>query len=45
LLVGDRLIVDGELSLRMVADRVKEPVRVGDDARGRERDDLIQPGG
>ena len=32
LLVGDRLVVDRELRLRVVADRMEEAVRVGDDA-------------
>ena len=31
LLVGDRLVVDRELRLRMIADRMEEAVRVGDD--------------
>ena len=42
LLVGDRLVVDRELRLRVIADRMEEAVRVGDDARRRERDDLVQ---
>ena len=32
LLVGDRLVVDRELRLRVIADRMEEAVRVGDDA-------------
>ena len=33
LLVRHRLVVDRELRLRVVADRMEEPVRVGHDAR------------
>jgi len=44
-LIGDRLVVDRELRLRMVADRMEEPVRIGHDARRRHRNDLIETGG
>ena len=43
LLVGDRLVVDRELRLRVIADRMEEAVRVGDHARRRQRDHLVQP--
>ena len=45
LLVGDRLVVDRELRLRVVADRMEEAVRVGHHARRRQRDDLVQAAG
>ncbi len=38
LLIGHGLVVDRELRLRVIADRVEEAVRVGDDARRRQRD-------
>src|SRR5471032_1459674 len=40
LLVSDRLVVDRELGLRVVADWMEEAVGVGHDARRRQRDDL-----
>ena len=43
LLVGDRLVVDRELRLRVIPDRMKEPVRIGDDPGRSHRDDLVQP--
>ena len=45
LLVGDRLVVDRELRLRVVADRMEEAVGIGHDARRGQRDDLVQPAG
>ena len=42
LLIGNRLVVDRELRLRMVADRMEEAVGVGHHAGRRERDHLVQ---
>ena len=43
LLIGHRLVVDRELRLRVIADRMKEAVGVGDHAGRGERDHLVQP--
>ena len=42
LLIRNRLVVDGELRLRVVADRMEEAVRVGHDAGRGERNRLIE---
>ena len=42
LLVGDRLIVDRKLCLRVIANRVKEAVRISHDTGRSEGDDLVQ---
>ena len=42
LLVGHRLVVDRKLRLRVIADRMEEPVGVGDHARRGQRDHLVQ---
>ncbi len=44
LLIGHRLVVDRELRLRVVADRMEEAVRVGHDTWRCQRDHLIQSG-
>ena len=44
LLIGDRLVVDRKLRLRVIANRMEKAVRIGDDAGRGERDDLIEPG-
>ena len=43
LLIGDRLVVNRELRLRVVSDGMKETVRVGHDAGRCQGDDLVEP--
>ena len=44
LLVGDRLIVDRELGLCVIADRMEKAVRISHDPGRRHGDDLVQSG-